>query len=114
MLTIEELRQFGANVEEGISRCMDDEEFYLELVDMALEDDGFEKLSEAVEAKKWKDAFEAAHALKGVLGNVALTPLYTPVSEMTELLRAQQEADYPALLGRILQQRDTLLTRKES
>lgn len=114
MLTIHGLRQFGANVEEGINRCMNDEEFYLELVEMALEDESFEKLSEAVKAKKWRDAFEAAHALKGVLANVALTPLYTQVSEMTELLRAEKDADYPTILGQILRLRDTLLIQKNS
>ena len=38
-------------------------------------------------------AFEMAHALKGVLGNLALTPIYKPLSEMTELLRAGKDPD---------------------
>ena len=32
MLSIDVLRRFGANVDEGLERCLDDEEFYLELV----------------------------------------------------------------------------------
>ena len=32
MLTAENLRAYGANVDEGISRCLDDEEFYIDLV----------------------------------------------------------------------------------
>ena len=32
MLTIDSLRRFGANTEEGLSRCMDNEDFYLRLV----------------------------------------------------------------------------------
>lgn len=53
-------------------------------------------------------AFDTAHALKGVLGNLFLTPVYEPVSEITELLRAKQEADYAPLIDRILEQRDQL------
>ena len=56
-----------------------------------------------------KEAFEAAHSLKGVLGNLSLTPLYEPTSEMTELLRAGADADYPACLAKILAKRDELL-----
>lgn len=28
MITIDELRQFGANTDEGVARCMGNEEFY--------------------------------------------------------------------------------------
>ena len=46
-------------------------------------------------------AFEAAHALKGVTGNLALTPIYEPVQVVTELLRSRTETDYSADLARI-------------
>ena len=31
MITIDELKQFGANTDEGVARCMGNEEFYLNL-----------------------------------------------------------------------------------
>ena len=34
MLTIENLKEFGANVEEGVARCMGLNDFYLKLVNM--------------------------------------------------------------------------------
>ena len=108
MLTMDALRQFGANVQEGLERCMNDEGFYLELIQMALDDGSFEALSAAVAAGDKKAAFQAAHALKGVLANVALTPLSQEISEMTELLRAEKDADYPGYVARILRLRDTL------
>ncbi|MBQ9032417.1 MAG: Hpt domain-containing protein [Parasporobacterium sp.] len=108
MLTIDALREYGANVEEGLSRCLGKEDFYLKLVNMALRDAGFDKLKAAVEANDKEAAFEAAHALKGVLGNLALTPIFTPASEMTELLRAKEDADYDSYLKKILEERDRL------
>ena len=40
--------------------------------------------------------------LKGVLGNLAITPLFEPMSEITELLRVKEDADYPALVDAIM------------
>ena len=91
MITIEELKRFGADTEEGLARCMGMEEFYLQLVGTMLEDANFAKLDDAVEAKDARSAFEAAHALKGALGNLSLTPVCKPVEEITEKLRGQDE-----------------------
>jgi len=70
MLTMDALRRFGADVQDGLQRCINNEAFYLELINMALDDKNFEKLSRAVGADDRKAAFQAAHALKGVLANV--------------------------------------------
>ena len=88
MITIETLKAYGADIDEGLARCMGMEEFYLQLVGTMLEDANFAKLDAAVEAKDAKAGFEAAHALKGAL---ALTPVCKPVEEITEKLRGQDE-----------------------
>ena len=108
MLTIELLQNLGANTKDGLGRCLNNETMYLKFVNMALEDANFERLSRAIAADDRHDAFEAAHALKGVLGNLSLTPLYETASEMTELLRTQKDADYSAYLEKLLAKRDEL------
>jgi len=100
-MTIEELKALGVQTEEGLSRCLNNEAFYFRLIGMAVEDAAFEKLEEAVAAGDLTAAFEAAHSLKGVTGNLSLAPLYEPLSEMTELLRARKEADYAPYLEQI-------------
>lgn len=89
MLTIDNLRQFGVNVEEGLGRCMNNEMFYLRMVNMSLADKNFDALAKGVEDGDRKAAFEAAHALKGVLGNLSLTPLYEIVQVLTDQLRSE-------------------------
>ena len=101
MLTVDTLRAFGANVDEGLGRCMGREDFYLRLVKMVRTDTNIVRLREAVDAGDLKAGFEAAHALKGVLANLALTPIQQPVSEITEFLRADTAMDYQPLLKRI-------------
>ncbi|SEM40705.1 Hpt domain-containing protein [Butyrivibrio sp. ob235] len=108
MLTIDILNEFGADTKEGLARCLDDEEFYLDLIPEALERERYEELQELLEKKDIPAAFEAAHALKGVLGNLALTPIYEPASEMTELLRAGEDIDYTELITTVIEQRDKL------
>ena len=87
MITIENLKTYGADVATGLARCMNNEGFYLRLVNMELNDANFARLTEALDKGDAHEAFEAAHALKGALGNLAWTPLYAPVSELTERLR---------------------------
>ncbi len=113
MLTIDALREVCADAQAGLNRCMNNEGFYLRLVNSALEDASFDRLAAAVEADDRKAAFEAAHAIKGVAGNLGLTPLYQAASEMTELLRAGKDADYPAFLDRILRHRESLLALRD-
>ena len=50
-------------------------------------DPTYNRLTAAVEAKNWKDAFLAAHTLKGVAQNLGFDALYRASSALTEHLR---------------------------
>ena len=108
MLTTDALKQFGADVNDGLSRCMGNEAFYFKLIGKVVEDKNFQALEDAVAAKDLDKAFDAAHSLKGVLGNLALTPVYEPVYEITELLRERKDIDYSEYLKTISEKRSEL------
>ena len=101
MLTIDKLNAYGANTKEGLARCMGNEALYLRLAASAAGLPDFERLSGRIGERDLKGAFEAAHALKGVLGNLSLTPLYEKVCKITELLRGQADVDYQPHLDQI-------------
>ena len=107
-MTIDDLIAFGANVSEGLQRCLNKEDFYLRMVKKVPGDANFQKLFDAMAAGDLATAFEAAHALKGATGNLSLTPIFAPTAEMTELLRARTQTDYSALLAAIRKGRDEL------
>ena len=109
MLTVEALREYGANVDEGLQRCMNNEAFYLRLVQKAIGDGAFDRLEAQIGAGDLSGAFESAHALKGMLTNLSLTPLSAPVVEITELLRNRAETDYGPHLAKIAAQRARLV-----
>ena len=102
MLTLHALKDYGANGDEGMHRCLNNEGFYLRLVGQALETTEMAGLKAALDGNDLKKAFELCHSMKGVFGNLALTPLYELSSEMTEHLRAQEQADYPGLYAALL------------
>lgn len=93
MLTIDSLRAYGANIEEGLGRCMNMEPFYLRLVGMVKDDvDGsFARLKSAMAERDAAKTFEAAHALKGSTGNVALTPIFKPVCALSDMLKGNTD-----------------------
>lgn len=101
MITLDALKELGADTASGMARCINDEGFYLKMVGMALQDPSFDQLKEAIAAGDLDTAFERAHSLKGVMGNVALTSLFEPISEITEELRARNDIDYSDYMDRI-------------
>ena len=108
MLTIEQLKQFGANTDEGIARCAGMEALYLRLVKMIPAEKSFEILKTALEANDLDEAFTAAHTLKGVLGNLSLTPMYDICADMTEKLRQRTAMDYSSQLNELLDKKAQL------
>ena len=108
-MTIDSLRKFGANVDEGLERCMGMEDFYLEMIELGLADERFEALGELLDSARYDEAFETVHALKGVIGNLALGPLYNTIFDMTEHLRVKEDMDYKALYERLMEQRKQIV-----
>ena len=113
MFTIDILKEFGADTEEGLARCMNNEAFYLKMVDMGIKDERFRALKPLLDEGKLDEAFELSHALKGVLGNLSLTPIFEPMDEMTELLRKRTDMDYSSLVDKMLAELERLLSMEQ-
>ena len=109
MMTTESLKAAGANVEEGLARCLNKEDFYLKMVNMGLTNQNFQLLGPALEAKDFDRAFELCHSLKGVIGNLSLTPLYDLICQLTEMLRSKTDTDYTGLYSQIMTMQEKLL-----
>ena len=108
MITVEKLAAIGADTEEGLARCCNSEALYLRLVSMIPGEACFDRLSSSLEKGDLETAFEAAHTLKGVLGNLSLTPLYELAVDMTEQLRKGSDSGCDYMLAALLKLRDEL------
>lgn len=93
---------YGADYTTTLSRFMGNEATYLKFLRMFFEDPSLRKLGAALETGDLSAAFDAAHTLKGVAGNMGLTPLYDAVCKIVEPLRAgEKRDDYTALYQNI-------------
>ncbi len=104
-MTKDELISAGADYAGGLELCMNNEEFYFKMIRKGLANERFDSLKKNLDDKNLDAAFEDAHALKGVAGNLHLTPLFKAVEEIVEPLRARDsEADYQTMYSAIVHQ----------
>ncbi|MCR5666224.1 MAG: Hpt domain-containing protein [Eubacterium sp.] len=83
----QKLSAYGADVEGAMERFIDDIDLYEMCLNELFKDANIVQLKEAVEAGDTHNAFLHAHALKGVVGNLGLTPLYEKLIAQVEPLR---------------------------
>lgn len=104
MLTVEKLKEYGADVEKGLPRCANNESLYLRLVKICIQEITADALGAALKKGDLERAFEVAHKWKGGVNNLALDPIAAPLCELTELLRTKTSGDYEKLHGDILKE----------
>lgn len=84
---LERLRLWGCDIDEALKRTLDDEEFYISLIAEYKDTLELDKLRALIAGGRMQEAYDIAHSLKGVIGNLGLTPMYTIVSTIVEQLR---------------------------
>ncbi len=104
MLTVEKLKECGADVEKGLSRCANNTALYLRLVKICIQEISADALGAALKDGDLDRAFDVAHKWKGGVNNLALDPIAAPVCELTEILRNKTPGDYEKLHGDILKE----------
>ena len=65
-------KKYGADYETTMSRFMGNEQMYLRILAMLPRDENLHKLDHALQAGDYQAAFDAAHTLKGMAGNLGL------------------------------------------
>lgn len=105
---------YGGDYQATMPRFLNKEELYLKFLEMLFDDGSLKKLGDALYAGDLKNAFEAAHTLKGVVGNMGLTPLFHAVCRIVEPLRCRERRpDYRQMYEDILQEFDKVHSLKE-
>ncbi len=87
---LEKLKDYGVDVEAAVARFVGKKDLYTKFLMKFLDDTNFNGLLESIENQKYPEAFEYAHSLKGVCGNLNLSPLTEQVTELTEILRNKE------------------------
>lgn len=78
---------WGCDTDAAVERVLGDEDMYVSFIRKYCTYEDIEKLDNLILSKKEEDAFALAHNMKGVYGNLGLTPIYDILCEVVELLR---------------------------
>ena len=96
-----QLEAAGIDVAEALERMMGSEALLERLLGKFLEDRNFPALREALAAGNAEGAVAAAHALKGVCGNLSMGTLFGLFTRQVELLRQGDLSGAGALMEEI-------------
>lgn len=95
----QQLEENGADVEATLKRFMGNDAIYLKFLGKFPGDPNYANLGANMEAGNYEEAYKCVHALKGVVGNLGLTPIFENVSVLVEELRNKANADVDAALA---------------
>jgi len=84
---IDELARWGCDVHTALDRFDGDRELYLECLEIFDKDKNFADLGHLLQEKKYAEAFNCAHALKGVTANLSLGPLLAAITAVSDHLK---------------------------
>ncbi len=87
---ISELQELGINTEEALKRFSGNSSLFIRMIKkFPASAEGLEVLSYMKEGD-YATAVSNAHTLKGVTGNLSITPLYAAYTEIVNLLRSNE------------------------
>ncbi len=92
----QQLEENGADVQATLNRFMGNDAIYQKFLGKFPNDPNYANLGTNIESGNYEEAYKCAHALKGVVGNLGLTPIYEAVSTLVEELRNKANADVDA------------------
>ncbi len=105
-----ELKKLGVNIEEGMERLCGNEALYRKLLGTFVK--SIDKYPVSIEEGEadYKEATDNAHAIKGMAGNLSLTPIFEAYSRIVDLLRAGDPGTAKAVLEDILPVQEKILS----
>ena len=102
MELLEELRELGVKVDEGLKRLGGNATIYKKMLGTFVKMMKNYSCQPDFDAEEYEDIIEKAHAIKGASGNLSLTPIYEAYSEIMDLSRAGKPEEAKHLLEKIL------------
>jgi HPt (histidine-containing phosphotransfer) domain-containing protein len=92
--SLEKLRMINVDVDAAITRFINNVDMYILFLKKFPSDPAFQELQVSLSKNDFDNAFEAAHTLKGLCGNLGLTDLYVLFSDIVANYR---EKNYLAM-----------------
>ncbi len=99
---IDELKALGVDTDEAIARMNNSASLYKRLI--LKFPNMMEKsiIQPDFDCNDYNDIIETAHTIKGVSGNLSITPIYKAYSEIVKLLRDKQPEQAKDILEKVI------------
>lgn len=107
-IILNRLKEYGVSIDEITERFMGDMELYFMCLNEFLSDNNFKTLEKALSDGDNQTAFEAAHSLKGMSGNMGLAPMYKAVCELSDALKIKDYSNLDAQYARVSAEYDKI------
>ncbi|MGI6254525.1 MAG: Hpt domain-containing protein [Acutalibacter sp.] len=98
-----ELLAGGIDAEEAMGRFLGNEALFLKFLGKFPLDENYGKLCQAVAVEDWESAVNAAHSLKGMCGNLSITPLYRLFTRQVDAFRGGRPQEASGMMEEITQ-----------
>lgn len=102
MSLFEELKEMDVDVDGGLKRISGNEKLYTRLLGTFTKSISTYYVAPDFDGTDYNEVIEKAHALKGVCGNLSITPLYEAYTKIVDLLRADKPEEARPILEQIL------------
>lgn len=111
MSLIEEMEELGADINDALTRFMGNRDLYEKMLKKFPKAVADSPVQNFLNSGDIEEAASNAHALKGVTGNLSLTPLYNNYTEIVNLCRGENVEKATELLNETLKLQQMFLDR---
>ncbi len=109
MSLFDELKALNVDVDGGLKRISGNEKLYTRLLGSFTKSIKTYHVDTGFDGNDYNDIIEKTHAIKGVSGNLSITPVYEAYTKIVDLLRAGKPEEARAELGSILPVQDEIV-----
>lgn len=102
MSMLDELQEMGVDIKEGLQRFMNNVSLYEKMLRTFPKMIHSTTISADFDDSECDEMIEKTHALKGVTGNLSLTPLFVSYTKIVDSLRAGKPEEARTELNQVL------------
>lgn len=102
MSLLNDIQALGADTDDALRRFMNNSALYEKMLKKFPASASEQNVKACFEVNDFEAAVAKAHTLKGVTGNLSLTPLYKAYTDIVAALRAGNNTEAESLLNDIL------------
>ncbi|MCM1174666.1 MAG: hypothetical protein NC341_06395 [Blautia sp.] len=109
MTLFEELKELGVDVDGGLKRINGNEKLYTKLLGSFIKSINTYHVEADFDGTDYNETIEKAHAIKGISGNLSITPVYEAYTKIVDLLRTGKPEEARPILEQILPVQDEII-----